>query len=235
MGKFTIGGSHLGNMEDIPLRTMAALKTYDYIISEYPELLEYELNQINVKPIGKFIRYSGEALKKFDYQKIVDYVNDGKKVLFLVDRGMPGFADPGSILVNRLTEQNIDIEIIPGPGIVQTAIAISGLNYESNNFFAMGTFTNTYDKIKKDLIMLKDFDSYIVIVDRPIRTKEILEIMLSTFNENRPVSLCIDLSLPTQKIITGDYQSLINLLSSVQISGFVSIVSTGSDYKRFIV
>ncbi len=233
MGKFTVTANHIGNTEDIPLKTMVALKTYDYIITEYPELLEHELSQIQVKPVGKLIRYSGKALKNFNYQEIIDYVNNDKNVLFIVERGMPGFADPGSVLVNRLTEAKVDIDVIPGPGIVQTAIAVSGLRYESNNIFSMGTFTSTLDQIKEELTVIKNINSYILVCDRPNRTKEILELMLSAFNENRPVSICIDLSLPTQKIINGDYISLIDLLGSTEITGFVTIVSTGIDHKKF--
>jgi 16S rRNA (cytidine1402-2'-O)-methyltransferase len=51
----------------------------------------------------------------------------GEKIALLTDAGMPSISDPGYRIVRACIENEIRIEVIPGPSAVLTALVGSGL------------------------------------------------------------------------------------------------------------
>ena len=51
----------------------------------------------------------------------------GEKVALITDAGMPSISDPGYRIVRACIENGIQVEVIPGPSAVLTALVGSGL------------------------------------------------------------------------------------------------------------
>ena len=60
-------------------------------------------------------------------QIVVDAVSAGKRVAYVTDAGMPGVSDPGERLVRACLDAGLDVEVVPGPSAVLTALVLSGL------------------------------------------------------------------------------------------------------------
>ena len=83
----------------------------------------------------------------------------------ITDAGMPAISDPGAILVDGLKNRGHEIEVIPGPTAVTSAIALSGILTPVFTFIG---FLPTKNKDKDALISsFKNVPSALVIYSSP--------------------------------------------------------------------
>ncbi len=117
----------IGNLDDITLRALEALKAADVIAAEDT-------------------RHSGNLLRHFEIRKpVVSYhehnearrtaelagrLAAGETVALISDAGMPGLSDPGARLIRRCIDENLPFTIIPGPSAITTALVGSGFGME---------------------------------------------------------------------------------------------------------
>lgn len=132
-GKLYIIGTPIGNIEDITLRALEILKKVDLILSEDTRRVLKLLNYYSIsKPVDSFNEHS--SLKK--KEKIIEKLKNGENVAYVSDAGMPVIADPGTDLINLCHENNIEVDVIPGPSAVLTALTASG--FYGNRFMFLG-------------------------------------------------------------------------------------------------
>jgi 16S rRNA (cytidine1402-2'-O)-methyltransferase len=227
-GSFTICASHIGNVIDLPFRSIESIKKADYIIAEIPDSFLEDMNKLDIKLNAEIFGYNTDEQDSNFYNNILLKINDGKNFIFICQNGLPGFADPGMKLFKFLIDNNIEINIIPGPSIVQTLLCSSGLPDYANGFIAYSCFNVPDKEIKRFLNSIKNIEFYLILLDFPNKIKERVKMMYEIFNDNREASICINVSLPNQKILRGKYSDLILNDDLNNIVGLTSIVSTGS-------
>lgn len=143
MAKLYIVGTPIGNLGDITLRALETLKSADIIACEDTRHSLALLNKYDIK--AKLVAYH-----KFNEVecggKLIAEIKDGKNVALITDAGMPCISDPGSILVARCREEGVEMESVPGPTALTTAIALSGI--QSTGFTFLGFLPEkTKDKV----------------------------------------------------------------------------------------
>jgi len=118
-------GTPIGNLDDITLRALAALKSADVIAAEDT-------------------RHSGNLLRHFEIRKpLVSYhehneagrtaelserLAAGDTIALITDAGMPGLSDPGARLIRRCIANDLPFTIIPGVSAITTALVGSGFD-----------------------------------------------------------------------------------------------------------
>jgi 16S rRNA (cytidine1402-2'-O)-methyltransferase len=143
MSKLSLVATPIGNLEDITIRAIKTLFTADYILCEdtrhsglllqelvrrYGEL--YELNP-DWKP--RLFSYYDEIEEK-KLPEVIQLLLDGNHVSLISDAGTPLVSDPGFRLVRECVKRNINVESIPGPSAVLTALTSSGLPADTFSF-----------------------------------------------------------------------------------------------------
>ena len=117
------------NLEDINLRAINTLKEVDLIACEDTRTSSVLLNHYWIKkPLLSF--HSHSWVTKID--KIMDYLQNWKKVALISDAGTPGISDPGYILIKEAILQNIEVVPIPWVTAFTTALMWSGM--QMNHF-----------------------------------------------------------------------------------------------------
>ena len=117
------------NLEDITLRAINTLKEVDLIACEDTRTSSVLLNHYWIKkPLLSF--HSHSWVTKID--KIMDYLQNWKKVALISDAGTPGISDPGYILIKEAILQNIEVVPIPWVTAFTTALMWSGM--QMNHF-----------------------------------------------------------------------------------------------------
>ncbi len=133
MAKLYVVGTPIGNLKDITLRAIETLKAADVIACEdtrhsLPLLKHYDVN-------ARLIAYH-----KFNEaecsEKIIEMILSGLNIALISDAGMPSISDPGAELISRCRERGVEIEIVPGPTAVASAITLSGI--KANGFVFLG-------------------------------------------------------------------------------------------------
>ena len=124
----------IGNLGDITLRAVDALKKSNYILCEDTRVSKVLLDKYAIK--SKLIS-NHKFNEKKNISKILGLLKNDSIVSIISDAGTPVISDPGAILVNECIKHNIEIIPIPGPSAVLSAVSVSGF---SEKFFFYGFF-----------------------------------------------------------------------------------------------
>lgn len=123
MGKLIIVGTPIGNLEDITIRALKTLREVDLILAEDTRRTMVLLNKYRIKkPLLSF----NERNSKKRIKEILPLLKEGKKVAIVSDAGMPVISDPGYNLVEECWREGIEVDIVPGPSALTSAVAVSG-------------------------------------------------------------------------------------------------------------
>lgn len=127
----TVIPTPIGNLQDITLRALEALREADVIAAEDTRHSGILLHHHGIsKPMVSFHEHN-EAGKA---ALLVEDIAQGRKVALITDAGMPGISDPGFRLVRACRERDLPVTVLPGPSAVVTALAGSGLPSDSFYF-----------------------------------------------------------------------------------------------------
>lgn len=124
-GKLYLVPTPIGNLKDITLRALEVLQTVDEIAAEDTRTSLKLLNHFNIKKSLFSYHKHNEQGKSLD---IITKLNNGVNIALITDAGTPGISDPGSVIVEKCIEENIDFEVLPGATAITTALVYSGLD-----------------------------------------------------------------------------------------------------------
>ena len=132
MGNLYVVATPIGNIDDISKRAIDILTNSDLILCEDTRNSSNLLNLLNIKnKLVSYHKFNEEERSK----EIINLLKIGKNIALITDAGTPCISDPGSILVNKCIEENIDVFGIPGPSAVINALSISGLTISNFAFY----------------------------------------------------------------------------------------------------
>ena len=125
----------IGNLKDITLRAIDALKEADIIVCEDTRETIKLLKAYDIPPKQLISFYEEvEAQKQEDVLKLIE--DDNIKVVLVSDAGTPLISDPGFKLVREAVKRQLLVESIPGPCAAIVALTVSGL--PPDKFLFMG-------------------------------------------------------------------------------------------------
>lgn len=114
----------IGNLGDITLRSLEVLKSVDSIICEDTRRTSLLLNHYNIHKPLVVLNDFNEA-RTID--SIINQLKSGQNLALVSDAGTPLISDPGYRLVRECIAQGIEVDSLPGPSSVITALTLSGL------------------------------------------------------------------------------------------------------------
>lgn len=228
MNKLIALGLPIGNIEDITLRGLKVIFSFDVIVAEdtrnyikLRNILSERFPEI-IKNLGLQTEHRPELIS-YREQNHLDAVDKVKKVLredktvaLISDAGMPSISDPGYKLIKDLVEDNFEVEVFPGPTAVETALTISGI--PTDRFSFLGFLPREKGKIKKVIEKFLPTESTLVFYESPFRVIKTLEIV-SQINTNFQVAICNDLTKKFEKTIRGDIITVIEKIKKIKVQG----------------
>ncbi|OGY23523.1 MAG: 16S rRNA (cytidine(1402)-2'-O)-methyltransferase [Candidatus Woykebacteria bacterium RBG_13_40_15] len=133
MGTLFLVATPIGNLSDISKRAIETLEKVDLVACEDTRRTGLLLQQLGLKK-NLISYYEENELKQIP--NIVNELKAGKNVALVTDSGTPSVSDPGFRLVRKAVANGINVDSIPGPSAVLTALTISSL--PTNQFFFFG-------------------------------------------------------------------------------------------------
>jgi 16S rRNA (cytidine1402-2'-O)-methyltransferase len=122
-GKLYIVATPIGNLKDITYRAVNILKKVDLVAAEDTRKSGILFQEYDIAT-PKISYYEQNEEKRSS--ELIDKLNTGQDIALISDAGTPTVSDPGYRLMQKATENNIDIIPIPGPSSVLTALVASG-------------------------------------------------------------------------------------------------------------
>ena len=162
----------------------------------------FDLDNTNFFIIDK--RAGKEIIKDF-----VDHLLHGNDVGVMSESGCPGIADPGQEICELAHKHQIAIKPLIGPNSIILALMASGLNGQEFKFHGYLPIEQK-DRIKEINIIQKKTGAHIFI-ETPYRNQKVLEDLVKQIKpQNRKISIAIDLTGKSEKIITKSVYELSN-------------------------
>ena len=214
----------IGNMEDITVRALNILKEVDVIFCEDTRVTSQLLTYFEIK---KRLISSHKFNEKENHNKLLEYLNDGKNVGIVTDRGTPIISDPGYELTKCAIENNFNVVSLPGATAFVPALTSSGISPQPFLFY--GFLINKEGKRKKELEALKNNKETMIFYESPHRIIETLDNMLEVFG-NRSISISREISKKFEEIYRGTIEEVKEQM--LEIKGELVIVVTGNTSKN---
>ena len=183
----------IGNLEDITIRSLNILKNSDVILCEDTRRTSILLNHYSIKKKLLSFNKDNESAK---IDKVIGLLKTNK-ISLVSDAGTPAVSDPGSKLVRRLIEEDIQVIPLPGASSITAAFSASGLN---GNFIFAGFLPKNENDLKKNLTNLSQINKDIIIFESPKRIKRFLEISRKIFTDSNLI-IFKELTKINEKII----------------------------------
>lgn len=221
-GTLYIVATPIGNLEDITLRALRVIKEVDLIAAEDTR---HSLKLLNHYGISKpLISYWG-AREKTKAEEVMERLRAGRSVALISDAGTPGISDPGSVLIRKAIEEEMNIVPVVGPSSALIAgLSISGL--PTKEFTFIGFLPAKQGRRRKVLDDISTEPRTLVFYEAPHRLIETLTDMEEVFG-NRDVAVIKELTKMHEEVLRGSLKEVQALLMQKTIAGEYIIVVDG--------
>lgn len=226
IGKLYLVSTPIGNLKDITLRALEILNNVDIVAAEDTRNSLKLLNHFNIKKTLISYHQHNEIGKS---NEIIQLLLEGKSIALITDAGMPGISDPGSIIVKRCIEENINFEVLPGATAFATALVYSGL--DTSKFIFRG-FLPREDKDRKPVVKdLKDRTETIIFYEAPHRILNTLEFLKENMG-NRNIAICREITKLYEQTLRGNIETVIQYFKDNNPRGEFVIVLEGKSIEE---
>ncbi len=217
----------IGNLGDISARCRQTLEEADFIAAEDTRVTLKLLNHLGIKK--NLVSYY-EHNKAQKGNVILDRILAGETCALVSDAGSPAISDPGEDLVKQCAEAGITVCAIPGPCAVITALSISG---QSTGRFCFEGFLSTAKKSRREhLESLIGEQRTMIFYEAPHKLLNTLQSMAEVFGDDRPISLCRELTKLHEEVVRTTLGGAIEIYTENAPKGEFVLVVAGAPAEK---
>lgn len=177
-------GTPIGNLKDLSFRAVETLKSVDEIACEDTRHSLTLLTNYGIeKPLFSYHKFN----EKECAEKIVEKLKEGKNIAVISDAGMPVISDPGNVLTEILSKENIPFTVIPGANAGLSALILSGL--DASIFAFIGFLPEKNKERTKLLEKYKNLDMTLIFYSAPHDVKKDAQDIYKVFGKRKAVAV----------------------------------------------
>lgn len=214
-GSLVVCPTPIGNLEDVTLRVLSALRSADVVACEDTRRTRVLLDKYGVS--AKTVSYH-EHNESARASELVGRMQGGETVALVSDAGMPLVNDPGFLLVQACVAAGIGVEVLPGPSAALTALVASGLPATTWRF--VGFLPRKHGELEA---LFRGAGETLVAFESPRRVGAALE-ALAAVDGSRAVAVCRELTKIHEEIVRGDAAALAARYASEEPRGEIVLV-----------
>ncbi len=196
-GKLIIVPTPIGNLGDMTLRSLEALRAADTVCAEDTRVTGKLLAHFDIrKPLERL----DEAMIGAKATSVMERVAAGEVVAYCSDAGMPGVSDPGLRLVAAARVAGVPVEVLPGASAAACAYVASGT--VCPRFYFGGFFPRKAGEQRTVLEKLRGLDAALVFYESPNRLVAALAAIAEVLPW-REVAVCRELTKLHEEVARG--------------------------------
>jgi 16S rRNA (cytidine1402-2'-O)-methyltransferase len=193
-GRLIVCPTPIGNLDDVTLRALEALRNADIVACE------------DTRQTGKLLKRHGIEAKLVSYHEhnerrkageLAQRIRKGETVALVSDAGTPAISDPGFVLVSACAEAKLPVEVLPGPAAPVTALVASALPAERWCF--VGFLPRRKQELRRGF---ERAHATLVAFESPNRLATTLGV-LAEIDPQRPVAVCRELTKLHEEVVRG--------------------------------
>jgi 16S rRNA (cytidine1402-2'-O)-methyltransferase len=205
----------IGNLEDVTLRVLSALREADLVACEDTRRTRTLLDRYGV--VAKLVSYH-EHNEEARSAELVERMREGQTVALVSDAGMPLVSDPGYVLVRSCVAAGLPVEVLPGPSAAIAALVASALPADR------WRFTGFFPRKKGELrALLEEHGGTLVAFESPRRVPGTLAVAAEVDPE-RQVAVCRELTKVHEEVVRGSAAELAKRYAGKPPKGEVVLV-----------
>jgi 16S rRNA (cytidine1402-2'-O)-methyltransferase len=124
-GRLLVCATPIGNLDDVTLRVLEALRSADVVACEDTRHTQILLDRHGIRA-SRLVSLH-EHNERARARELTARVREGETVALVSDAGTPLMSDPGFALVRVCVQEGLAVEVLPGPSAVLAALVVSGL------------------------------------------------------------------------------------------------------------
>ena len=217
-GRLVVCPTPIGNLEDITLRVLAALREADVVACEDTRHTRVLLERYGVS--ATLVSYH-EHNERARAAELVEKMLDGAVVALVSDAGMPLVSDPGFPLVQGCVAAGLAVEVLPGPSSALTALVASALPSDA------WRFAGFLPRKRGPLEVVFGSPETLVAFESPRRVGASLAV-LAELDPERPVAVCRELTKLHEEVVRGSAAELAARYASEEARGEIVVVVGGA-------
>jgi 16S rRNA (cytidine1402-2'-O)-methyltransferase len=213
-GRLVVCPTPIGNLEDVTLRVLSALRDADLIACEDTRTTKVLLDRYGVS--GERVRYDANVERRVA-PRLVERMQAGTVVALVSDAGMPLVSDPGFVLVRACVAAGLAVDVLPGPSAALAAVVASGLPADTWRF--VGFLPRKRGELE-DVFRVPET---LVAFESPKRVGASLAV-LAEVDAERPVAVCRELTKLHEEVVRGTAAELAERYADAEVRGEVVLV-----------
>jgi 16S rRNA (cytidine1402-2'-O)-methyltransferase len=214
-GRLVVCPTPIGNLEDVTLRVLSALREADLVACEDTRRTRTLLDRYGVK--AKLVSYH-EHNEEERSAELVGRMNEGVTVALVSDAGMPLVSDPGYVLVRACVAAGLPVEVLPGPSAALAALVASAL--PSDRWRFAGFLPRKKGELRR---ALAEPGGTLVAFEAPGRVPATLKV-LAELDPSRDVAVCRELTKVHEEVVRGTAADLAERYTDAPPKGEVVLV-----------
>ena len=192
-GRLVVCPTPIGNLEDVTLRVLAALRDADVIACEDTRRTRVLLDRYGVQ--AALVSYH-EHNERERAAELVRRMGDGQVVALVSDAGTPLVSDPGYLLVQGCVAAGLEVEVLPGPSAALAALVASALPSDAWRFVGF------LPRKRAQLAEVFASPETVVAFESPRRIGASLA-ALAEIDPERPAAVCRELTKLHEEVVRG--------------------------------
>ena len=192
-GRLVVCPTPIGNLEDVTLRVLSALRDADVVACEDTRRTRILLDRYGVK--ARLVSYH-EHNERERANELVGRMLDGTVVALVSDAGMPLVSDPGFVLVRACVAAGLAVEVLPGASAALAALVASALPADRWRF--VGFLPRKRGELERTFASPET----LVAFESPRRVAASLAV-LAAIDADRQVAVCRELTKAHEEVVRG--------------------------------
>lgn len=222
VSKITLVPTPIGNLEDMSFRAVRVLKEADLIAAEDTRTSGILLKHYHIDTPRTALHQHNEHKKVPDLLRRLQ--EEELHLAVVSDAGTPGISDPGFLLVREAIKMGIPIEVLPGPTAFVPALVSSGLACDR---FVFEGFLPLKKGRQTRLKQLAAESRTMIFYESPHRLHRTLKDFITTFGEDRQVSVSREISKIYEEHVRGTLAYVWDYFAHAKVKGEIVIVLAG--------
>jgi 16S rRNA (cytidine1402-2'-O)-methyltransferase len=224
VGRLLLGATPLGQPSDASPRLVSALGRADVVAAEDTRRVRNLAKALGVGITGRVVSMF-DQVEATRVPALVEAIRDGATVLVVTDAGMPVISDPGYRLVVACVESGLQVQCLPGPSAVITALAVSGL--PAQKFCFEGFAPRKSSARRTWLASLADERRTCVFFESPRRLPACLNDAVEQLGGARRAAVCRELTKVHEEVVRGSLAELAKWAAD-GVLGEITVVLAGA-------
>jgi 16S rRNA (cytidine1402-2'-O)-methyltransferase len=221
-GGLVVCPTPIGNLEDITLRVLSALREADVVACEDTRRTRVLLDRYGVS--ARLISYHEHNERK-RANELVERMKAGERVALVSDAGMPLVSDPGYVLVQACVAAGLPVEVLPGPSAAIAALVASALPADRWRF--AGFLPRKKGELRQ---LLSEPGGTLVAFESPRRVPATLA-LVAQLEPGRRVAVCRELTKAHEEVVRGSAEELAERYRDAPPKGEVVLVLGPSETR----